>query len=75
MASIPEEIVFEVHEEAEGGLGARAIGVSIFTQGEDLASLKAMILEAVDCHYDEGTAPKVIKFRMGDGPETVLTTD
>ena len=32
----PTEIIFEVTEAPEGGYNARALGYSIFTQGEDL---------------------------------------
>ena len=40
-------------EAVEGGYDARALGYSIFTQGEDWADLKAMIKDAVLCHFDE----------------------
>ena len=37
-----KEIIFEVHEdEADGGYVARALGHSIFTQGDDLEELLA----------------------------------
>ena len=39
----PSEIIFEVTEAVEGGYDARALGYSIFTQGEDWADLKAMV--------------------------------
>ena len=49
----PKEIIFEVTESAEGGLDARALGYSIFTQGEDWADLKAMVRDAVLCHFGD----------------------
>ena len=50
----PTEIIFEVTEAAEGGFDARALGFSIFTQGEDWADLKAMVRDAALCHFDDG---------------------
>lgn len=47
----PVEIIFEVTEAPEGGFDARALGHSIFTQGEDWADLKAMVIDAVRCHF------------------------
>ena len=41
------EIVFEVREdEVNGGYVARAIGHSIFTQGDNLEDLRAMVKDA-----------------------------
>lgn len=62
------EIVFLVEDDPDGGLTARALGESIFTQAEDLAALRERIRDAVRCHYDdEGTRPKVIRLhRMHD---------
>ncbi len=48
------EIIFEVAESAEGGYEARALGHSIFTQGDDWNDLKEMARDAVLCHFDEG---------------------
>lgn len=46
------EIIFLVEEDPEGGLTAKAIGESIFTQGDNLAEIKANIKEALACHYE-----------------------
>lgn len=44
------EIVFEVREdEIDGGYCARALGHPMFTQGEDLEDLRAMVKDAVNC--------------------------
>lgn len=48
------EIVFLVEDDPDGGYTARALGKSIFTQAEDIESLKEMIRDAVDCHDLEG---------------------
>ncbi len=60
----PAEIIFEVTEAVEGGYDARALGYSIFTQGEDWDDLKDMAKDAVLCHFDEDTAPRVIRLHL-----------
>ena len=56
----PKEIIFEVTEAMEGGFDARALGYGIFTQGDDWGHLKAMVKDAVLCHFGEDSAPKVV---------------
>ena len=56
----PSEIIFEVTEAVEGGYDARALGYSIFTQGENWADLKDMVKDAVTCHFGEQEVPKII---------------
>lgn len=58
------EIIFEVTESDEGGFEARALGHSIFTQGEDWNDLKEMARDAVRCHFDEAEAPKMIRLHL-----------
>jgi hypothetical protein len=58
------EIFFLVEEAIEGGYNARAIGESIFTEGDSLDELRANIKEAVQCHFDEGKAPKIIRLHF-----------
>jgi hypothetical protein len=58
------ELIFLVEEAAEGGFTARALGQSIFTEGESLSELREKVREAVRCHFDEGKAPKVIRLHF-----------
>ena len=58
------EIIFVVEEAPEGGLLARALGESIFTQAESLEELHAQVRDAVRCHFEEGTAPKLIRLHF-----------
>ena len=58
------EIIFEVIEAPEGGYDARALGHSIFTQGDDWNDLKAMTRDAVRCHFDEENMPRVIRLHL-----------
>ena len=55
------EIIFYVEESMDGGFEARALGHSIFTEGETADDLKSNIREAVLCHFEDNEAPKVIK--------------
>jgi predicted RNase H-like HicB family nuclease len=55
------EIIFLVEESAEGGYTARALGHSIFTEGESFDELKQNIREAVACHFEEKEKPMVIR--------------
>ncbi|MYA63041.1 MAG: 2-oxoisovalerate dehydrogenase [Gemmatimonadetes bacterium] len=58
------EIIFEVTEALEGGYDARALGDSVFTQGDDRDDLKEMVRDAVRCHFDDRKVPKVIRLRF-----------
>jgi hypothetical protein len=60
------EIVFEVREdETEGGYTARALGYSIFTQGDNLDDLRSMVKDAVSCHFaDPLSRPKSIRLHF-----------
>ena len=58
------EIIFEVEESAEGGYDARALGHSIYTQAETIDELKAMLQDAVRCHFEENERPRVIRLHL-----------
>ena len=60
----PSEVIFEVTEAVEGGYDARALGHSIFTQGEDWDDLKPMVREAVICHFGEEDAPGIVRLHL-----------
>lgn len=47
------EVIFIVEESNEGGYEARALNHSIFTEADELESLKTNIIDAVKCHFDE----------------------
>ncbi len=57
------ELYFVVQELPDGGYTAKAIGESIFTQGDSLDELKENIRDAVDCHYEEG-GPKCLHLHI-----------
>jgi hypothetical protein len=58
------EIVFIVEEAAEGGYTARAVGTSIFSEGDDLEQLRQAVRDAVRCHFDDGDRPKAIRLHL-----------
>jgi len=55
------EVIFLVEEALEGGLVARSLGQSIFTEAESMEELKINIKDAVLCHFEEDSLPKVIR--------------
>jgi predicted RNase H-like HicB family nuclease len=58
------EIIFLVEDDPEGGYSAHALGESIFTQAEDLTELRAMVRDAVQCHFDVDARPKLIRLHI-----------
>jgi len=58
------EIIFQVEEAAEGGYTARALGQSIFTEAESLEELRENVRDAVRCHFDEGSGPRMIRLHF-----------
>jgi len=61
---VETEIIFSVQESPEGGYEAHALGHAIFTQADTMNELKAMVRDAVRCHFDEGQAPAVIRLHI-----------
>lgn len=56
------ELIFEVREAEEGGYYARALGHSIFTQGETWQELRANAIEAASLHFEDAAErPKLIQ--------------
>lgn len=39
-------------------------GISIFTDGDDLDSLKANVRDAVRCHFEPSAVPKVVRLHF-----------
>jgi hypothetical protein len=59
-----DEIIFLVEEAAEGGYTARALGSSIFSEADSLDGLRAAVRDAVQCHFEEGRGPKMIRLHF-----------
>ena len=58
------EILLTVEEAPEGGFTARAVGHSIFTEADTLDELRHNVREAIECHFDDGHAPKLIRLHI-----------
>jgi hypothetical protein len=56
------ELIFEIRDADEGGLCARALGHSIFTQAESWDELRANVLEAVSLHFEDAASrPRLVQ--------------
>jgi hypothetical protein len=58
------EVIFLVEEAPEGGWTARALGHSIFTEADDLATLHENVRDAVRCHFEVGQEPRIIRLHF-----------
>ena len=58
------EILFLIEDAIEGGFTARAVDQSIFTEADTLEELRTNIREAVDCHFEDGQAPRLIRLHI-----------
>lgn len=59
------ELIFIVEDAPEGGFTARALGASIFTEADTLAELHDNVRDAVHCHFEDGQAPRVLRWQLG----------
>jgi predicted RNase H-like HicB family nuclease len=59
-----KEIIFLIEEATEGGFTAKALGESIFTEGETLEETKSNIKEAVECYFENADLPKLIRLHI-----------
>jgi predicted RNase H-like HicB family nuclease len=60
-----QEIIFMVEEDPEGGYDARALGQSIFTQGDTVEELRKNIKAALECHFDKKEdIPNIIRLHI-----------
>ena len=59
-----DELILLIEDAVEGGYTARALGASIFTEADDLVSLRDQVRDAVRCHFEEGQGPRVIRLHF-----------
>ncbi len=60
-----KEIIFVLEDDPDGGYSARALGFSIFVQGETIEELKTNIKDALKCHFEKDEdIPKVIRLHQ-----------
>lgn len=53
-------IHFLVTSNPDGGYSARATSADIFTDADDVETLRLQVRDAVNCHYEDGGAPTEI---------------
>lgn len=58
------EMIFLVVEEPEGTWSARALDHPIFTEANDLASLRESVRDAVRCHFEAASLPETVRLRF-----------
>ena len=58
------DLIFQVHEEPDGGFWAQALGHSIFTQADDIEELKVNAAEAVRAHFDPEERPAMVRLHL-----------
>ena len=69
------EIIFIVEEAAEGGYTGRALGESIFTEGDDVDEIRRNVREAVEGHLLRASTKLGVRRRgelaaaLGESPE------
>lgn len=59
-----DEIIFVLNGGARGGFTVRALGESIFTEADYVVSLREMVRGAVQCHFDEGKGPRIVRLHF-----------
>ena len=56
------ELIFEVRDDEDGGYFARALGHSIFTEGNTWEELRANVLEATLLHFEDAQVqPRLVQ--------------
>jgi len=61
---VESEIIFLVNESPEGGFEAKSVSHSIFTEADTLEELRAMVKDAVECHFDDQARPSIIRLHL-----------
>ncbi len=65
--NMESEIIFQVEEDPAGGFCATSEDFSICPEAASMDELKAMVRDAVCCHYEGNTCPVVILLRTSKG--------
>lgn len=53
-----------MEEAPEGGYTARALGHSIFTEGESVDAVRVAVRDAVHCHFEDRDMPRMIRLHF-----------
>ena len=60
----PQELVFEVTQEADGGYSAECLGYDIFTQGSSWSELRDNVREAVGAYFFDRPRPASVRLHL-----------
>jgi len=58
------ELIFEVIQEADGGFVAECLTEPIVTQGDDWASLRTAVSDAVQGYFFDSSAPQTVRLHL-----------
>ena len=58
------EVIFIVEDSDEGGYTAKALGYSIYTEGETLDEVKENVKDAIKCHFDQKEIPRILRLHI-----------
>jgi hypothetical protein len=59
------ELLFVVEEDTDGGLTAKAVGHSIFTEADTADQLRENVRDAVLCHFDNPEdRPRIVRLHF-----------
>jgi len=61
---LSQEVIFLIEEAPEGGYTARALGHSIFTEGESVDAIRVAVRDAVYCHFEDRDMPRMIRLHF-----------
>jgi len=61
---LSQEVIFLIEEAPEGGYTARALGHSIFTEGESVDEIRVAVRDAVYCHFEDRDMPRMIRLHF-----------
>jgi len=61
---LSQEVIFLIEEAPEGGYTARALGHSIFTEGESVDAIRVAVRDAVYCHFEGRDMPRMIRLHF-----------
>ena len=59
-----KELIFLVEESLDGGYEARALGYSIFTEGETIEEVRKAVRNAVACHFEQEEMPSLLRLHF-----------
>jgi predicted RNase H-like HicB family nuclease len=62
--AVMNELLFLVEEADDGSFRAQAVGEAIHTEADTLEDLRREIRDAVQCHFEEGATPSLLRLHL-----------